>query len=69
MPILEFRASQNSPVTEAALALPFCQRHKETMVPEDLLSDAGFEQVCKAMAMAGRQRPDRELTTMRWHKP
>ena len=69
MPILEFRAHPNSPVTEASLSLPICQHHKEIMTPDDLLSDEGFEQVCKAMNLAGRLRPDREHTTLRWHKP
>lgn len=68
MPILEFRAFENSLPIRAGLGLPVCELHKGLATVETYLSDAGWQQVVDALRAMQCPPPVRQFTTLTHQK-
>lgn len=66
-PILELRRSRKDPPARVSFSqLGYCDEHKATSNLATFLSDEGFTKITKFLREAGRESPDRSLTTLGW---
>jgi hypothetical protein len=66
-PILEMRSRRGEAPTEVSfIQLGYCEGHKKTSSLATFLSDEGFTKLNKFLREAGRESPDRSLTTLGW---
>ncbi len=61
-PVIMLYASKHTVPACASLTLVVCQDCADTLKPEDLISDAGWLQICAGMRAAGKFEPKRSLT-------
>jgi hypothetical protein len=66
-PVLEMRSRRGEAPTKVSLdQLGYCESHKKSSGLATFLSDEGFTKITKFLREAGRDSPDRSLTTLGW---
>lgn len=63
-PVLEFRVHRQHPPAEARVGLSLCSVCADAFDLAAFLGSGGFEKISDMLALAGKQRPSRELTTV-----
>jgi hypothetical protein len=60
------QASYSDVTAHAIIGLVVCDQHKQDTKLEDVLSDEGWEVICKSFAAQGKAIPERRKTKLEW---
>jgi hypothetical protein len=67
-PVLELRSRPRATSRRLFLEqLGYCAEHKRTVTLADLLSAEGFDKIARTIREAGKEKIDRQATTLSWH--
>jgi len=68
-PALDLRSTERGKATRVwFLHLGYCAQHRDASSVDSFLSDEGFVKLSKFLAVKGKRRPVRKLTTLAWEK-